>query len=127
VQSLFKRYGGSEKISLWVIAFYQKARESRILAPYFRGTDFPRLLDHQTKFISSVMGGPVAFDDAFIANAHKDLGINREAFDHMLKLFRETLDEFGVAPDDIRRILAELRRREHLVIFEKRAPGPGPN
>ncbi len=122
MHSLFNRYGGSEKISLWVIAFYEKARESNVLAPYFRNTDFPRLLDHQTKFISSMMGGPMRFDDAAIAHAHRNLGIDREAFDHMLRLFQETLAEFNVAPDDVRGIVAELRRREHLVISEKRSP-----
>jgi hemoglobin len=124
--SLFERYGGSERISGWVMAFYEKVRDSRILAPYFRDTEFPRLLDHQTKFISSVMGGPLSFDDAAIAHAHKHLAIDREAFDHLLDLFRNTLVEFNVAPDDIRLIMAELRRREHLIISEKRSPSSEP-
>jgi hemoglobin len=116
--SLFERYG-SERISRWVMAFYEKVRVSPVLAPYFRGSDFPKLLDHQTKFISTLMGGPVSFDDAFIAHAHQDRGIDRRAFEHMLALFKETLEEFSVAPQDIAAIISALDAYGPLVITDK--------
>jgi len=55
--SLFEHYGGFAKISRVVSEFYDKMLESPNLASYFENTDMRRLVDHQTKFIASLMGG----------------------------------------------------------------------
>jgi len=63
-QSIFLRYGGFASVSKVVSAFYDKAIESPLLSPYFENIDMPRLIDHQTKFFSSLMGGPASFSNA---------------------------------------------------------------
>lgn len=59
-QSMFERYGGFAKLSK-VMAFYDRVLDSDVIGDFFEGVDMRRLIDHQTKFISQVMGGPAAY------------------------------------------------------------------
>jgi len=61
--SLFDKYGGFANISKLVFAFYEKAIESDVIGPYFDDVEMRALIDHQTKFIASVMGGPASYSD----------------------------------------------------------------
>lgn len=56
--SIFEWYGGFGKMSRIVISFYDKVLNSTTVSPFFTGTDMKRLIDHQTKFIASLMGRP---------------------------------------------------------------------
>ena len=60
-RSTFEKYGGFAKISRIVAAFYDKVLDSPRLSPFFEGTSMKRQIDHQTKFIASLMGGPVTW------------------------------------------------------------------
>ena len=114
--SLFEKYGGFASISKIVFAFYDKAIDSDVIGPYFEDIDMRRLVDHQTKFIASVMGGPASFTDDALRNVHADLEIGREAFEEMAYLLRETLEEFGIQPADVDTVMNEIERRAHLVV-----------
>jgi hemoglobin len=112
----FESMGGFAKVRLIVSDFYEKVLDSEQLAPYFAAVDMRRLVDHQTKFIAAVMGGPASFTDEQMARAHTRLGITAEAFDEMAGLFRETLEDFGVELAEIDRLHAHvLSMREHVV------------
>ena len=67
-QTIFERYGGFSKVSKVVMSFYDKILNSSILAPYFAKTDMKRLIDHQTKFISSLMGGPASYTSEHLSS-----------------------------------------------------------
>lgn len=81
--TMFQRYGGFAKISQIVSSFYDKLLESPIVSPYFDGTNMKRLIDHQTKFIASVMGGPASYTNDALERAHAHLSIDQEAFNGM--------------------------------------------
>jgi hemoglobin len=104
----FESMGGFARVRLIVSDFYEKILSSPGLSPYFTGVDMRRLIDHQTKFIASVMGGPATFTDDQIARAHARLDISAEAFDEMADLFRETLEDFDVAPVEVERLHAQV-------------------
>jgi hemoglobin len=117
--TLFDSLGGFARVRLIVSDFYDKVLESERLAPYFAGVDMRRLVDHQTKFIAAVMGGPAAFTDEQMSRAHKRLGITSGDFDEMAALFRETLEDFGVGAADVERLHAHvLSMRHHVVASE---------
>jgi hypothetical protein len=78
-QSLFERYGGFAKISKSVMSFYDKLLSSPMLSPYFAKTDMKRLIDHQTKFVSSLMGGPASYTSEHLERVHAHLNITEEA------------------------------------------------
>lgn len=122
--SIFEELGGFARVRLIVSDFYEKVLASDRLSRFFDGIDVPRLIDHQTKFIAAVMGGPASFSDDHIARAHGRLGITGDDFDEMAALFRETLEDSGVAESQIVRLGAHMAgMREHLVAADERADG----
>lgn len=61
--TLFQKYGGFASISRVVLTFYDKALDSDQIGGFFDDIDMPRLVDHQTKFIASLLGGPASYSD----------------------------------------------------------------
>jgi hemoglobin len=104
------------------MAFYDKVLDSDELAPFFEDVDMRRLIDHQTKFIAFLMGGPASYTNEHIAATHAHLGIDRPAFDVMIGTMRETLEDFELDQADIAQVVNELRSRAPWVIT---APGGG--
>jgi hemoglobin len=114
--SLFERMGGFARVRLIVADFYERVLESERLARYFEGIDMRRQIDHQTKFISSIMGGPASFTNEQIARSHARLDVTADDFEEIRALIRETLEDFGVADADVRRVDAHvLAMRDHIV------------
>jgi hemoglobin len=75
-----------------------------------------RLIDHQTKFISSIMGGPASFTDEALRRAHAHLGLSREDLLELRDLLRETLEDFDFEKADIEHVCNEVMKRESLVV-----------
>ena len=114
--SLFERVGGFARVRLMVSDLYDRILESERLAPYFQGIEVRRLVDHQTKFVSSLMGGPASFTNEHLARAHAHLGLSSEELDEMAELFREVLEDFRVPEADVARLHAHiLSLGEHVV------------
>jgi len=104
--SMYDQYGGFETVSKIVHGLYEKVATSDILQPYFENVDMQRLMNHQTKFFSSVMGGPVEYDASQLTEVHRNLHITDEAFTEVVEFFEEVLEDFGVIQEDIDAILA---------------------
>jgi hemoglobin len=114
--SLFESMGGFARVRLLVADFYERILESERLGPYFAGIDMRRLIDHQTKFIATIMGGPASYSDDQLARAHAAHAITGDAFDEMAELFRETLEDFDVGEHDVNRLMAHVMgMRDHVV------------
>lgn len=115
-QTLFEQYGGFAQVSRIVSEFYGKVTRSEKIGHYFEGYDMRRLIDHQTKFVASVMGGPASFTNEKLASAHANMNIDGESFDEVLRLLTETFEDFGVDNGDIGIIIGEIQsRRPHIV------------
>ena len=115
-QSIFERYGGFAKVSRIVMSFYDKILDSPITSPYFANTNMKRLIDHQTKFIASMMGGPASYSNDHLERVHAHLGINDTAFAEMVELLEETLEEFDFEDQDISAVESEVMSRKNFVI-----------
>ena len=114
--SMFDRYGGFASVSKIVMAFYDRALDSDVIGEYFENSDMKTLIDHQTKFIASLMGGPASYSDDVLERVHANLGIDREAFDEMAALLAETLEDFEVDPADIDEVAKAIKSRAHIII-----------
>jgi hemoglobin len=114
--SLFDKYGGFASVSKIVFAFYEKAIESDVIGPYFEDTDMRALVDHQTKFISSVMGGPASYSDEALQRVHATHHIDRASFDEMSRLLRETLVEFELEGGDVEAVIYEIDSRADIIV-----------
>jgi hemoglobin len=119
---MFERYGGFAFISRVVLSFYDRVLDSPRLAPFFADVDMQRLVEHQAKFISSVMGGPESYTDTMLRDAHAHLAIDKAAFDEMIGLLQLTLEDFQISPADVRTIVADLEARQAQILGLQASP-----
>jgi hemoglobin len=98
------------------MAFYDRVLESDVLGPYFEDIDMPSLIDHQTKFVASLMGGPASYTDEQLRQIHQPIGIDTTAMDEMVSLFRETLRDFDFDEADVAALVRELEARRNIVV-----------
>jgi hemoglobin len=103
-------------VSKIVMALYDKALDSDIIGGDFEQVDVTALVDHQTKFIAQVMGGPASYSDAAVRMVHARHKVDRPAFDEMAMLLLETLEDFGLEPADIDRIMDQVGGRAQRVV-----------
>ena len=115
-QSLFDKYGGFSTIHQVVETFYDGVLENDILAPYFDGTNMETLIDHQTRFFASAMGGPSSFDDDHLIRVHHHRDISEDAWDAVVTVLSETLYGFDIEPDDIQTILGVVGSKKSFVV-----------
>src|SRR5215470_2993825 len=88
--TMFERYGLAF-VTRFVLSFYERVLASVRLAPFFADSDMQRLVEHQAKFISSVMGGPTSYSNTVLREAHEHLDIDDQAFDEMISYSRQHL------------------------------------
>lgn len=115
-RTIFDRYGGFAKVSRVVMSFYDRILASPITSPYFENIDMRRLIDHQTRFVSSVMGGPASYTNDHLQRVHARLGVTHEAFDEMTMLLKETLEDFDFDDEDVQTVIDEIVSRKHVIV-----------
>ena len=114
--TMFEKYGGFSTVSRIVSAFYDEIMEMPELAEYFAGTDMRRLVDHQTKFIASVMGGPASFSNEQLERVHANIGITEAHYVSVVSILRETLEDFDVDESDIASICNDIMERKRYIV-----------
>jgi len=115
-QSLFEKYGGFAAIHKVVEHFYDGVLDNDILSPYFEGVDMSQLIDHQTRFFASAMGGPASFDDNHLEKMHRGRGITEEAWDAVVAVLLDTLNAFNVEEGDIQLIAGAVASKKPLIV-----------
>jgi hemoglobin len=115
-QTIYEKNGGFSAISRIVMTFYEMALDSDQIGEFFAEVDMPRLIDHQTKFISSLLGGPASFSDERLEAVHRALAISHEDFDEMGALLKDALEQHGVSEPDVRAVLAEIEARRSVIV-----------
>jgi len=115
-RTVFERYGGFAKVSQVVMGFYEKVLDSPQVSPYFASSNMKRLVDHQTKFIASLMGGPASYSNDHLERVHAHLGITEPAFYETVELLRETLEDFDFEEQDIQHVADEFTARKNHII-----------
>ncbi len=118
-RSMFERYGGFAKLSKVVMAFYDKVLDSDVIGGYFEDVDMRRLIDHQTKFIAAIMGGPASYTNETLRELHARMKIDRAAFDEMAALLEETLEDFDFEREDIDQIIAAVNSRRAYIVSDR--------
>lgn len=105
-QSLYEKYGGFAGINGVVQTFYDRVLDDDTLDLYFDAIEMPRLIDHQTKFLCKVLGGPDNYTGRSLQKAHAKLNVTSEAFASVAAHLASALEEAGVEPGDIEAILS---------------------
>lgn len=115
-QSIYEKYGGFKTVSRIVMRLYDQILADDDIGPFFDDIDMPRLIDHQTKFVASLMGGPASFTDAHLIGAHRDLEISNHHFDRLVALVGETLEEFDVEEADNIAVQDAIEARRSILV-----------
>ena len=118
-QTLFEKYGGFSQVSRVVMSFYDTLLDSDEIGPYFDNTDMARMVDHQTKFVASLLGGPASYTDAQLRQLHSHLSIHDTHFDELKVILSQTLSDFDFDPSDIETVLGEFENRRSLIVGNK--------
>jgi hemoglobin len=114
--SIYQRYGGFETIHTVITRFYRKVLAEPRLAPHFRHTNMERLVDHQTHFVSMVLGGPKAEHVRDLGKAHANLRIQPDEFELVKDLLEEALLEQGMAEEDTASVMALVETTRPMIV-----------
>lgn len=114
--SLFDKYGGFRVLRGVIMDFYDRVLDNDELYHFFVDVDMARLIDHQTKFFTMVLGGPASFSDERIARAHAHMTVNHTQFDEVVVVLRESLVDAGLTAEDIETTLAAIEARRGLIV-----------
>ncbi len=115
-QSLFDKYGGFPTVRQVIMDFYDRVLDSDVVGHFFEDVDMRRLVDHQTKFIASLLGGPADFADERLGRAHAHLGVSHRHFDEIKLLLGATLQAAGFAPEDHDTVMEAVEARRTVIV-----------
>lgn len=114
--SLFEKYGGFSAISKIVMDFYGRVLDSDEVGPFFDNVEMGRQIDHQTKFIAQVLGGPATYTNDMLQRVHAAHDIDRTAFDEVARLLSQTLRDHGMSDEDLSFVMTEIEARSRFII-----------
>ncbi len=115
-RTLYDKYGGFSTVSKIVLDFYERVLDSDRIGDYFEDVDMSRLVDHQTKFVSSLLGGPASYSNDQLRQIHVHLRIDDEDYDEMVELFSATLIDHGVSHEDKGVVVAAIEARRASIV-----------
>ncbi len=113
---LFDKYGGIRVLRHVIMDFYDRVLDSDVIGHFFENVDLTRLIDHQTKFFTMVLGGPAQFSDERLAAAHTHLRLSHVEFDEAVALLIETLDAAEFTVEDRDSVVAAIEARRAIII-----------
>lgn len=116
MSSTFHKYGGFSAVSRIVLDFYEMVLDSDVVGHHFDNVDMPRLMDHQTKFVSSLMGGPASISDDRLKQVHHRLDISPDEFVEIVDLLSKAMGANGMEDRDIREVARVFETKKHLII-----------
>lgn len=115
-KTLFEYYGGFATVRRVVSDLYDAILDSEALARYFEDVDMRSLIDHQTKFIAQLMGGPASYTDQALQRIHTPLHISSRDFDEMVALLKRALEDNDIEPADVAEVSSQIYRRKHIIV-----------
>lgn len=114
-QTLYERYGIA-KVTQVITRFYASVLDSPRLSRYFDGVHMQTLVEHQSAFMVTAMGGPDTFTEEHLREVHAGLKITDEDFSEMMSLLRMTLDDSGFDPADAEAVLNRYEQTRELIV-----------
>ena len=118
-KSLYDQLGGFSVVRKLVSDFYDRVLKEEDLAPFFKDTDMADLIDHQTKFWTTLLGGPASYTGEQLRKIHTSMGIQDHHFDLVVDLAVETLEDHDIDPRHIGEISKQLRGYRSSIMVAK--------
>lgn len=108
-ESLFERLGGQGAVNTAVDIFYRKMLMDERVSHFFDDADMEQQILKQKGFLTMVFGGPNHYSGKNMREGHAHLlkrGLNDSHVDIVIEHLGATLEELGVAAEDIQQIAA---------------------
>lgn len=115
-KTLFERCGGFAVVSKIVLDLYDRLLDDDDVGPFFDDVEMRKIVDHQTKFVSSLMGGPASYTDEQIRKMHDHLAIGAMHFEKLSGILAQTLRDHGFSDEDVAEVLRQFEIRRSLVV-----------
>jgi hemoglobin len=103
--SLYEKLGGHDAVKAVVDSFYQTVLANPDVSPFFAETNMVKQRQHQTNFISFVLGGPNQYTGRNMREAHANLNLTDKEFNIIAELLSAALKKHGVSDEDIASVL----------------------
>jgi len=115
-ESIYDQVGGFVKVRKIIIELYNRVLEDEILSQMFKNSDMALIIDHQTKFLAMLLGGPVSISDNDLNKFHDVHEIGSEHFELMKDYLIETLEYFELSSEHILHVSSEFEMIRDLII-----------
>lgn len=115
-ETLYHKYGGFGAISQVVMDFYDRLLDSERVGDYFDDVDMKKLIDHQTKFIAYLLGGPADYTGERLTQLHAHLQIHGDDFDEMKDILGQTLSDHGFEEADRGAVIDVIEGHRSLIV-----------
>ena len=116
-ESIFEQLGGFPTVRKIVMEFYNNVLDEDELASYFVKTNMERLIDHQTKFVSYLLGGPASYTDDYLKKIHSRMNITDKHFDMIKETFLDALEDFDADDEIIELVADEFEERRSVIVM----------
>jgi len=120
--TVFEQFGGYHRVAQMVFSFYDRVLQSPRLQGFFVGVDMRRLIEHQTKLLASLMGGPVSYTNEQLAAVHRHLCIDDATFDELAHELEQTLSDFRLSPEHLILVMNEIQMRRPFIVSRINEP-----
>ncbi len=102
--SIYEKIGGAGAVEAAVDLFYRKVLADDRISHFFDTVDMDAQIAKQKAFLTMVFGGPNKYTGKDMREAHKHMSLTEEHFTAVAENLVATLQELGVAEEDINEI-----------------------
>ncbi|WP_225728152.1 MULTISPECIES: group 1 truncated hemoglobin [unclassified Nocardia] len=106
--TIYQQIGGHEALEAVVDDFYVRVLADGQLAPFFSGTNMPRLKGRQVEFFAAALGGPDPYTGAPMKQIHQGRGITMDHFNLVAGHLTDALSDAGVPPELVAEIIGAV-------------------
>lgn len=115
--NLFQKYGGTATVSRIVTDFYREILTRPHLKSYFDGIPLQKLIQHQVRFMSQVMGQiPGTYNGRAMDEAHQRLNISAADFAEVAEILESVLRKAGLEPADLLKVMSAVAGLQAAVV-----------
>lgn len=115
---LFERVGGQNRIGEMVEDFYSNIMKDDSLSSFFQNIDMDKQKNHQTHFLSFVMGGPNQYSGRTLAKAHEGVNATGEHFDSIIGHLQTTMEKHQMSKEEIDSVLKSIAQYKRDIVSE---------
>jgi truncated hemoglobin YjbI/predicted pyridoxine 5'-phosphate oxidase superfamily flavin-nucleotide-binding protein len=117
---LYHRIGGDKAMEKCTDIFYRKVLQDEMVKRFFEEVDTESQRLKQKSFLAMAFGGPCPYSVPDLRESHKHLvekyGLSDRHFDRVCEIFKETVAELNIPPDQIEEMMVILENTRDAVL-----------